>query len=414
MLTIPISWEVHGWTPRSSYTVNEPRPFATCGFAPLKCEPNALVRQSDQPQRYFLLDATRGLAAVSVLLWHYQHFFMTSPGVLPDWFARGEQPLYWLLFPFYNHGNYAVQLFFSISGFIFFTEYLRPIGGGAVSGWQFFVLRFSRIYPLHFITLLVVAMQQCLAYRWLGKTFVYENNDAYHFMLNIFLGSHWGLENGFSFNAPVWSVSIEALLYFTFFLVAVTSANHTFLAVGLCAVCGFVGMLTWKTEDSIGLAMFGFFNGGFAAIFLQKSCSFSSSKAIILTSSILMFAASLALAGALFPQPSWTVALFGAVFPTGVLAMGALQYVRSNAGSSARLLGDISYSIYLVHFPIQLLTLLLLRRGFISLDFYRPGTLLLFLLAVTGVSTLTYRLIEVPAKNAIRRALLHTALGGSR
>ncbi|MCA6106947.1 acyltransferase family protein [Bradyrhizobium cenepequi] len=360
---------------------------------------------SNQPQRYFLLDLMRGVAALTVLIWHYQHFFMTSPGVLPASFSRSEQPLYWLLFPFYNHGNYAVQLFFSISGFIFFSEYLKPIGTGAVSAWNFFVLRFSRIYPLHFVTLLVVSILQCIAYDRFGRSIVYENNDAYHFVLNVLLASHWGWENGFSFNAPIWSVSIEALLYFAFFVVALVSRNSSIPATALCVLLGLAGAVIGKTDDSIGLAMLGFFNGGLAAVFLQRSYSHSVSWAVILCASVLLLAASLAMVAVLFPHPSWTGVLFGAVFPTAVLTLAALQYVLLDAGKSVRFLGDISYSVYLVHFPIQLLALLLIRERLISLDFHRLGTLLFFLLAVMAASWVTYRSIEAPAKRAIRRAV---------
>jgi peptidoglycan/LPS O-acetylase OafA/YrhL len=43
-------------------------------------------------------------------------------------------------------------------------------------------------------------------------------NDFYHFFLNIFLISFWGIEKGFSFNTPIWSVSIEILAYIIFFI----------------------------------------------------------------------------------------------------------------------------------------------------------------------------------------------------
>ena len=46
---------------------------------------------------------------------------------------------------------------------------------------------------------------------------IFENNDLYHFVLNILFISSWGLEKGMSFNQPIWSVSFELIVYILFF-----------------------------------------------------------------------------------------------------------------------------------------------------------------------------------------------------
>ena len=38
-----------------------------------------------------------------------------------------ETPLFWLLSPLYLHGHFAVQIFWVISGAVFFLGYLAPI-----------------------------------------------------------------------------------------------------------------------------------------------------------------------------------------------------------------------------------------------------------------------------------------------
>ena len=40
---------------------------------------------------------------------------------------------------------------------------------------------------------------------------------SFGFILNFFLVSGWGFEKGPSFNGPVWSVSVEIIIYFFFF-----------------------------------------------------------------------------------------------------------------------------------------------------------------------------------------------------
>ncbi len=149
------------------------------------------------------------------MLWHWQHF-ANKGNFLPQNFARESQPLYKILRLFYEKGEAGVEYFFLLSGFIFFWRYKESIQTKATSAWTFSVQRFSRLYPLHLVTLVVVGvLQELYTYRE-GVSFVYPYNDAYHFFHNLCFASSWGLEKGGSFNAPIWSVSIEVLLYAIF------------------------------------------------------------------------------------------------------------------------------------------------------------------------------------------------------
>ena len=149
-----------------------------------------------------------------MLVWHYQGFYVLRAGTPPIFAHASEQPFYWLLRIFYNYGALAVQLFWAISGFVFASAYIER----RVTARQFFVARFARLYPLHFITLLVVAAIQIFSMRQLGIYQFYRYNDIYHFTLNLLFASSWGFEKGFSFNAPIWSVSVEVGIYAVFLL----------------------------------------------------------------------------------------------------------------------------------------------------------------------------------------------------
>ena len=172
-----------------------------------------------EKQRFHSLDALRGLAALSVVFWHWQHFFYGSEGLASS-FERSEQPLYPVFELLYLHGWMAVDLFFLLSGFIFFWLYADRISQGLVTAKEFLVLRLSRLYPLHLVTLLAVIVgQQVYLYSTGGGTaFVYQFNDGYHLFLNLLMLPSVGLEKGYSFNAPFWSVSVEVVLYLIFFL----------------------------------------------------------------------------------------------------------------------------------------------------------------------------------------------------
>ena len=107
------------------------------------------------PRHLYSLDVARGIAALSVVLWHWSHF--RDGGGLGVENASNEGPLYGLFFLFYERGALAVDFFFSLSGFVFFWLYRDRLLRGEVGGWDFFLLRFSRLYPLHLLTLLVTA-----------------------------------------------------------------------------------------------------------------------------------------------------------------------------------------------------------------------------------------------------------------
>jgi len=112
---------------------------------------------SPPPATLCNIDLLRGIAAFAILLWHYQHFYFPRAGVNGVADQRAVQPLFYMFSWFYLHGAWAVQFFWILSGFIFFHVYAQR---GDVSLREFFGNRFSRLYPLHLITLCIVAVLQ--------------------------------------------------------------------------------------------------------------------------------------------------------------------------------------------------------------------------------------------------------------
>ena len=167
-------------------------------------------------KHYYLLDVIRGVAAFVILFWHYQHFFWNGTERVE--FNKEEQPLYLIFYSFYNYGHVAVYLFFILSGFIFFHTYGVRIADRVVSFRQYALNRFSRLYPLHLFTLILVVFLQIYYFKNFNDYYIYQFNDLKHFLLNLSFISFWGFEDGLSFNGPIWSVSIEVLLYLIFYI----------------------------------------------------------------------------------------------------------------------------------------------------------------------------------------------------
>ncbi len=72
---------------------------------------------------------------------------------------------------------------------------------------------------------------------------------------------------------------------------------------------------------------------------------------------------------------------------------------------STRLLGDVSYSTYLLHFPLQLLIVDAAAYYGFQINFNRPSIVLFFLAVLLLLSVLTYYYFERPVQYFIRRKL---------
>ena len=70
----------------------------------------------ENSNRNLALDSLRGIAALGILVYHYQHFFQMGAGP----FAMPYEEY----IPFlYKFGWIMVDLFFCLSGYIFFSYY---------------------------------------------------------------------------------------------------------------------------------------------------------------------------------------------------------------------------------------------------------------------------------------------------
>ena len=159
------------------------------------------ISKLGQIKRLYSLDVLRGFASLTVVLAHWKFFYIPSGTQMS--LMNTDPYLLNLLMWFDQFGGKAVELFFCISGFVFFWLYSNRISQSKVLFRQFAALRFSRLYPLHLITLLAVALGQIYYFQLTNNHFAIENNNLAHFVLNLFFASSWGIEKGLSFNGPI-------------------------------------------------------------------------------------------------------------------------------------------------------------------------------------------------------------------
>jgi peptidoglycan/LPS O-acetylase OafA/YrhL len=280
------------------------------------------------------------------------------------------------------------------------------IGQAGLSFGRFAMLRFSRLYPLHLATLLIVLALQWLYSARYGQTFVYLFNDAAHFVMNLFFANWWGFQSGESFNGPSWSVSAEVLIYIVFFGVARCVGTgwridlgtlaafsiaawivKTLFGIKLAFSCAgtffYIGALVWhlhhwietlrpRWRHRIALGCFGVI---------------AVSVALVATHVLKIAATSLAMFPASVPLVQLVVRPEGLRTRTWLIG-----------------LGNLTYASYMLHFPMQLATMLIL--GALSVPVqplaYSGWFMLAYLGTVLSAAFVVFRWVERPAQAALR------------
>ena len=336
------------------------------------------------------IDLLRGLATVAILVWHYQHFYYPMAAQPLAGWTPNQQPMFETLKWLYLHGEWAVKFFWILSGFIFFHVYGQR---RAISAREFFGNRFSRLYPLHFVTLCWVAALQIFSMHRFGHFQIYSENDLYHFLLNLAFASHWGFQSGFSFNAPIWSISVEVLAYAVFFVYL------KYIGVNLVSsfawlLCSLIFYLIAPGSLCECVALFSL--GGCvhqAGEFVRKRWgakgnAVCASGATLAIATVLLSADRLSAAGV-----QW------ALLPALIWLAGALDGTRVTAGRIGVAFGRLTYASYLIHIPVQI-SMILALDGLIGSRsaINSPQFLLGFVATVLALAWLSYRFIERPAQ----------------
>ena len=356
------------------------------------------------------LEVLRFLTAFAILVFHYRHFFYVADK--PIGFVVERLPLYGLLRPFHDFGAFGVWVFWCISGFIFFWKYRDPVATRAVGGWQFFTLRFSRLYPLHLVTLLFVALLQSVYFNLYGCFFVYQNNDIWHFLTQLLMASDWGAAQSSSFNGPIWSVSVEVLVYLVFFLMlrATRSPWLNVVVVAACLDAAFRGA-SWQAVYCLAF----FYIGGLAAM---------ARRAIAELRYRTMIEAGAWIAAAAIPPAVVHAAgdqLDRISFPlflgtTPLLLFCLSRKIAVPGGMQAMIVaaGNMTYSSYLLHFPIQLGIVLCFTLAKRPVPVYSGALFAVYLLTTLLLSYVTFRFFEAPAQRLIRGAFRRAPDGALR
>ena len=318
---------------------------------------------SDSKPHYELLDGLRGVAALLVICYHIFEGFATSP-----------------LDQHFNHGYMAVDFFFILSGFV--------IGYAYDDRWKttltlkgFFKRRLIRLHPMVIMGALLGAVSYCIqgSVKWDG-TQVPFTMVLIALLLNLFLlpvvpgtgADVRGNNEMYPLNGPSWSLFFEYIgnILYALFIRKFSTRALTVLVIAAAAGLASFGIsnLSGYGHLGVGWSMIDYnLLGGFLRLMFSFSVGLLMSRIFKPAKVKGAFWICSAVLAVLFTVPHlggtdrlWINGLYESVcaiviFPALVWLGASGKTTYKVTSTVCKFLGDISYPLYVVHYPLMYL-----------------------------------------------------------
>ncbi|NYF89711.1 acyltransferase family protein [Tunturibacter empetritectus] len=371
---------------------------------------------SQSKNHYEVLDGLRGVAALLVVAFH-----ILEPN---DHGIRFNQII--------NHGYLAVDFFFLLSGFV--VAYAYDDRWPRMSQWNFYKRRLIRLQPMIVMGSLIGA---ALFYFQRGSAFpLIATTPSWKLLAVMFFGCTLlplptqfdirGWDEMHPLNGPAWSLFFEYIANILYACwLRKLSTRWLSLLTALSAILLLHMLVTGEGDAIGGWALNGAqLHIGFARLlypFLAGMLLMRSGKRIhvrhgfYLCSLLLVICFALPRFGSL--NHLWMNGLYEAfciiaVFPI-IVAIGAGNLKATVASNRlCRTLGDISYPLYLTHYPLIYLYTAWIGQGVHSLGQRAAwGTLLWFTAVAIGYACL--KLYDEPVRAWLSRRFLQSTSPGA-
>ena len=322
---------------------------------------------ADTKPHYQLLDGLRGVAAILVVFYHIFEGFAFAE--LTNGAGDG-------LITTLNHGHIAVDFFFILSGFV--ISYAYDDRWANMGTWQFLKRRLVRLHPMLVMGAVigVVAFAAVGFGKWDGTTastgWVMVAMLLTMFMIPAVPGVPYEVRgNGemFPLNGPAWSLFFEYLgnVIYALIIRRLSTKILTILTIVLGCVHAwfFVGNVSGYDMVGVGWTIddVNFWGGLVRMLFpftvgmlLARTFKPHKVKGAFWICSVILVA--------LFAMPYipsdgkvslnslYEVVCIAVIFPA-VVWLGACGMCGNVAAKASCLLGDISYPLYIVHYPVM-------------------------------------------------------------
>jgi peptidoglycan/LPS O-acetylase OafA/YrhL len=363
--------------------------------------------------RFAVLDALRGLGSMQVVVFHYL-LTMGQP-LLKYWFVYNS----WV----------SLDFFFVLSGFVIAHVYVDKLRDWrSVAG--FAVRRFGRIWPLHIavlgaLVLFVGTINIALPHQsWLDITRYGQPFSYMSLITEVLLLNAMGVWEHFYWNVPSWSMGAELNVYVIFALVCLVARRAIVIASVAMAAVALTALALWSPRylsADIDMGIFRCMAGFFCGVISLKAHAWMALRwpslmdlrktlagtlvEVLAFAIIITFVYNLDAFGQFSLLSFASPVLFGLLVLVFSFACGHVSFLLDRP--IFHRLGDLSYSVYVTHWPllIAIWYALWVVKEYLGVDlwWYLANSRLYSFLGffplaavVLLVSSFTFRAVEVP------------------
>lgn len=318
----------------------------------------------------------------------------------------------------FSRGYLGVDLFFLLSGFIltyvYFDSMERPTGRKfAIFMWH----RFIRLYPVH-IAVLAALVAVVLGAGRLGLNL--RSPEAFQLgelPWQILLVHAWGVTDQVSWNVPSWSISAEWFAYLCFPLVAYGLGRvrepRTLLLIAVASL-GIMALIfsmagwsfsgAWIAPSALVRIAGSFVCGAALCRYatlrdaLERKSAFNDVLAMVALLVFLIIPS--------FGVPDFALIALLAIF-IGALAMSSGVTAKLFSLAPLVWLGEISYSLYMEHFPVLRALNIVFRPERLQAmgPFAMAGAYCISIGICVACAAALYYLVERPLRVRLRNAM---------
>jgi len=341
------------------------------------------------------LNALTGIRFFAALYVAIYHFFPVKG--LPEW----AQVIV-------KSGFMGVSFFFLLSGFIMVYNYVPKADG--LNKAKYWWVRVARIYPIYFVAMLI-SLPGFL------KSLEGGISAAAPHLLTRFTAIHaWIPSHIDGWNTPSWSLSCEAFFYLIFpFLVPwfakmnLKSAQMVFAGCALLALLGPLLSVIWGLDSKSPTYYFLYYSPLFhtpqflagaalGRIYMHAPAPTRQTGTLAAAFGLLVVLMFAFYGQAIFVQCGVMLAPFAMLIWALAKGSGSLNNFLSHP--KMHLLGDASYSLYILHAPVFAYLSLVLPALKKDPPIWMVAGIYLPLVVV--ISLLAFQFIEKPCRKAIR------------
>ncbi|GLQ49865.1 acyltransferase family protein [Dyella flava] len=370
-----------------------------------------IVARIEGEGRNLYIDMLRGACILLVMLLHYSLAYRLQTSPLQAWMSVPT-----LRAIFYN-GNYGVDIFFVISGFLITSNMLARYGSLAgIDVMHFYKLRFFRLYPLVVLALAVITVLGLTGFSHFSNIAHQTNLGSGFFLIaDLSVLTFWHnllMESVGYFNYAMniyWSLSVEEVFYLLYPLVLVM-ARRRWQLVLLACICAVIAPIYRGIHQDDELF---FMYGNLACVdMLAYGCV----AAVLVNRVRLTNAPRYLLAALACIAMAWVymqgihdhealgatfLGLAAAIFLVVVSRLSASAAIR-RLGAPLAWLGSHSYELYLFHIVVLGIMVELVRRSAMPVTHKLP-MLAIFLVLSAALAWATARCFGDPLNQWLRR-----------